>query len=220
MFFWGKSYRTPVEYYTVACGSGVEKLVLPDSTVVYLNEASRVTYTNSYAEERRVRVDGEVYFDVVKGRGTFLVDVGDNASIEVLGTKFNVVAFEEKDSVIATLEEGSIKFVGGDREVLLEPDQQLVYDRKTLGCQVSDVDASAYTAWKEPVYKYTSITMAELCHELELLYGLNIRLNPSLGNIRVSGSFKRKDDIETILGVMEKRMQFQWQRNGDHIQIE
>ena len=65
-----------------------------------------------------------------------------------------------------------------------------------------------------------SITMAELCHELERLYGLDICLNPNIGNIRVSGSFKRKDDIETILGVMEKRMQFQWTRNGDHIQIE
>lgn len=220
MLFLGKSHRTPVEYYTIACKSGVERLVLPDSSVVYLNEASRVTYTNSYAEERRVRIEGEAYFDVVKGRGTFRVDMNDDTSIEVLGTKFNVAAFAEKNSVIATLEEGAIKFIGGDREILLEPDQQLVYDRATLKCQVSDVDASIYTAWKEPVYKYMSITMTELCHELERLYGLDICLNPNIGNIRVSGSFKRKDNIETILGVMEKRMQFQWTRNGDHIQIE
>ena len=86
MLFLGKSHRTPVEYYTIACKSGVERLVLPDSSVVYLNEASRVTYTNSYAEERRVRIEGEAYFDVVKGRGTFRVDMNDDTSIEVLGT--------------------------------------------------------------------------------------------------------------------------------------
>lgn len=220
MFLLGGRLMTPVTYYTVACKSGVERLVLPDSTVVYLNEASRVTYTSDYEKKRRVRLDGEAYFDVVKGRGTFQVEVSDNTAIEVLGTKFNVTAFAEKEGVVATLEEGVIKFIGGGREFLLEPGQQVIYNRRTLECTTRQVDASIYTAWKEPVYRYASITMAELCHELERIYGVRITLNPSIGKIRISGSFKRRDDIETILNVMEKRMEFQWKRNGDHVQIE
>lgn len=220
MFFIGKNLWSPTEYYTFVSSHGVERLTLPDSTVVYLNAESRLTYTDRYDRERKVRIEGEAYFDVVKGRGTFTVDVGDNASIEVLGTSFNVLAFPGDGQVVTTLEEGSVRFVQGKSEIMLKPDEQLVYDRDTRGCLVSEVDAMAYSSWKEPVYRYARITMSALCSELERIYGLEISLNPRLENIMVSGSFERRDDIEMILKVMEKRMKFSWTRKGNHIQIE
>ncbi len=212
--------RQPVDYYTYTCRNGVDRMVLPDSTVVYLNKDSRITYASNYGKNRWVRLDGEAYFDVMKELGTFTVDVGSDASIEVLGTKFNVVAFSGKKQVITTLEEGSVRFVKGGQQIMLAPDQQLVYNVDMSGHQIRQVDTDVFTAWKEHVYKYNSITMLELCQELERFYDVKIDLSSRLKNIKVSGSFEYRHNIEQILNVMEKRMQFKWKRKGNHITIQ
>ncbi|HSC38526.1 MAG TPA: FecR family protein, partial [Chitinophagaceae bacterium] len=109
---------------------GQYRLTLSDGTVVWLNAASSVTYPTAFTGARReVTVRGEAYFEVMKDAATpFIVNVNDKAEIEVLGTHFNVNAYENEDSISTTLLEGAVKVTAGragdkDRPVILRPGQ-------------------------------------------------------------------------------------------------
>ncbi len=218
--FFNKEQHPPIEYYSYNCINGVDRIVLPDSSIVYLNKGGKITYENNYKEKRSVTLKGEAYFDVMKAAGLFTVHLGSNTSIEVLGTKFNVQAFSGNNQIITTLKEGSVRFVKGEQQIMLTPDQQLIYDVSRASYNICQVDADIYTAWKNYIYSYNGITMLELCRELGRIYGIEIDLASRLTNIKVSGSFECQHDIEQILKVMEKRMQFEWKRKDNQITIQ
>ncbi|MDR1155736.1 MAG: DUF4974 domain-containing protein [Bacteroidales bacterium] len=218
--FFNREEHPLIEYYSYNCISGVEQVVLPDSSIVYLNRGGKITYANNYKEVRSVTLEGEAYFDVMKASGLFTVRLGSGASIEVLGTRFNVQALGGDRRIVTTLEEGSVRFVKGEQQIMLVPDQQLIYDVNKADYSIRQVDADMYTAWKEYIYRYNGIIMQDLCKELERMYRVEIILNPGLKNVKVSGSFEYRHDLDQILNVMKKRMRFEWKREGNKIVIQ
>lgn len=215
--FMGRKTSLSTDYYAYHCINGVDRITLPDSTVVYLNKGGKLTYASDYKENRRVSLTGEAYFDVMKADGVFTVNLYKDAAIEVLGTRFNVQTGNNR--IVTTLEEGSVRFVRGGQFIPLTPDQQLVYDMGNSVYVINQVDPDMYTAWKEYMYKYNGITLQELCKELKRIYKVEIFLSSKLRNVKVSGSFEYRHDVEQILDVMKKRMQFEWRREGNKIWI-
>lgn len=208
-----------VEYYTYTCQDSNYQLMLPDSTSVYLNKDSRITYSNRYGKKnRQVELLGEAFFDVRKNESPFLLDIANTGTtIEVLGTRFNVQAHGDEQEIVATLEEGSILFKDGKQQVMLSPNQQLIYNKKTLVLNLQDVDADIYTAWKDDIYRYSRISLQELCVELERIYGVEISVNQQLKDIKVSGSFEYRQSLEDVLNVMKKSIAFEWKRNENKV---
>ncbi len=213
-------YTGSLKYYTYLSADGTTQFTLPDGSNVHLNYNSKLTYSNRFgSDERKVQLDGEAYFDVVKNGNTFRVAL-EHGEIEVMGTRFNVHAYPGDSVIVATLESGSIFFKSGDQQVMMAPGQQLSFHIAGSVFDLHRVESEIFTAWKDEIHKFRSVTMQEVCSRLEQVYGVKIMLSPALKDTRVSGSYEYKQSIDQILNVMKKSRAFTWKRKGDIIVIQ
>lgn len=108
------------------------------------------------AEERRVVLEGEGYFEVAKdAKRPFIVVTKKGLDVRVLGTSFNVTAYEDTGEVIATLVEGSVEVGGGACPTeMLKPGEQAVYDWQSGVLDRREVDVRLYTSWKDGYYMF------------------------------------------------------------------
>ena len=211
--------KNPVEYYTYMSTGAITEFTLSDGSHVCLNSNSRLTYSDSYGKtDRQVRLDGEAYFDVAKNGTAFKVVI-DKEEIEVMGTKFNVRAYSGDSAIVATLESGSILFRSGEQQIMMVPGQQIFFNKTDAVFELQRVETEVFTAWKDEIYKYRSITVQELSDRLEKLYGVKIIVNPKLKDIKVTASFEYRQTIDQVLNVMKKSLVFDWKRKDGIITL-
>ncbi len=210
----------PKTYYTHITSDNVSEFYLPDSSLVKLNKNSVLTYTGNYGEkQRRIRLEGEAFFDVKENTGqVFKVDLG-TSSIEVLGTRFNVNAYAGRGDIVTTLESGRICFRTNDRQIILVPNEQLVFNKETGKADVQTVEPLLYLTWKDKLFRYQSIPVCELSKALERRYGVVIEVSDELKDVTVSGSFLNDQPIDEVLGIMQRGLAFEWEREGNTIRI-
>ena len=149
------------------------QVVLPDGSKVWLNSCSRVEYSAPLlSRERRVKMEGEAYFEVTHNpRRPFVVEF-EGGEIQVLGTSFNVKAYRDDDIVAVTLDEGRVVLDdrrGGRFE--LSPSEQLLYDRRSGEERiVRGADAMRYSIWKDDVISFRDTPLAEVLETLSRWY--------------------------------------------------
>ena len=137
-------------YNTISTPRGGQYQVeLPDGSKVWLNAASSLHFPTAFVgKERRVEISGEAYFEVAKNKSMpFIVSV-NGSEIQVLGTHFNVMAYNDEDAVKTTLLEGSVKFASGNNSSLLKPGQQAQLTTEGQVKVVSDVDVDEVVVLK------------------------------------------------------------------------
>lgn len=198
------------EFYTYITDKNKCDFTLADGTKIVLNRHSRLTYSNDFGAGRReVALEGEAYFEVTKNpEKPFIVEMG-NASIRVLGTTFCVKAAKGEDRISAILVEGCIRFESAAQQVLLSPDQELVFTRSTRQICIQPVDARQGTAWKDGLLKYKSVPLCVLLDELEKRYEMPIRLeNKKWADraVTVSGTFTEDQSLKEILRVIARSL--------------
>lgn len=113
--------------YICLSDNSMSTYYMADSTKIILNRHSKLVYTDDFGvSNRKVKLEGEAYFEVTKNKQLpFIVDMGD-ASIKVLGTKFTVRNRINQETIKAVLIEGSIRFSSSQQKVQMIPDQQLL----------------------------------------------------------------------------------------------
>jgi len=148
-------------------------LILPDGSEVWLNSLSSIRYPTSFSgTERRVEITGEAYFEVAKKQGLpFYVKINDIASVEVLGTHFNINAYSNEGSINTTLLEGSVKVTGNINQALLKPGQQArIKDHIDI---YDDVDINQVMAWKNGLFDFEGLSIIEIMRQLERWYDID-----------------------------------------------
>lgn len=155
------------------------KITLPDSTRVWLNSASKISYPSNFAEsERVVKLEGEAFFDVAKNpQRPFVVMFGDSR-IKVLGTKFNISAYSSEKFYQAALIEGSIEFLTSGATVEMHPSEVLTYDVLNEEMTKAKTDATKYSSWIYNKLEYQNITLDKLVQRLSSIYGVQINCKP------------------------------------------
>lgn len=220
-YYFYHSSKQPSEqhYYTYMAGEQQSTFKLKDGTEITLNKNSQLTISNLYGKiNRTVNLIGEAYFAVAKDSSKPFNVQMNNALITVLGTHFNVKADPESDNITATLIEGSIKFKGAEQTIIMTPNQQLTFSKSTNKVEIESVDAEVYTAWKNGVLKYKSISFVELINDLRETYKVNIQIKNSKlldPKISVSGTFDEKQNIDQILEVISRSLPIKWYRKDD-----
>ena len=199
-----------VKYNTLIVPRGGEfSLELADGTRVWLNAGSRLRYPVVFTgEERRVEMDGEVYFEVVKNQGKPFIVAVNGVDIRVLGTSFNVSAYQE--DVVTTLVEGKVQLKRGDEQVVLSPNQQAIWSDDKF--KVKQVDARNYVLWKEGIFYFEDVDLERILDDMARWYNVNIfYMNPTLKKMKFSVEIKRYEDINEILRRIEqtKRVKFE-----------
>ena len=134
-----------VKYNTLIVPRGGEfSLELADGTRVWLNAESRLRYPVVFmGEERKVEMEGEVYFEVAKNREKPFIVTVNGVDIRVLGTSFNVSAYQEE--VVTTLVEGKVQLKRGDEQVVLSPNQQAEMDKNSGKITMREVNVENLT---------------------------------------------------------------------------
>lgn len=215
VIFWAVSgTKIPQENYTCMSGNGVSEMVLPDGTKVSLNKNSTLYYSGQYDKKNReVRLKGEAYFDVEKDPSKpFIVNVEDTR-ITALGTAFNVNNYTNNSTLSITLVEGSIRFENGAQNILLQPGQQLLYNIQTEKVDVESIETDVFTAWKDHLIKYRSLSFEDLCRKLEDLYGVDIVIESDhIKDQIISGSFENNLSLDQILDLLKKNLSFRWSK--------
>ncbi|MGV8096575.1 MAG: FecR family protein [Mangrovibacterium sp.] len=178
----------------------IAEVSLPDGSHVWLNAETRLSFSSNFTDKaREVTLKGEAYFKIQKGKIPFVVST-KFGEIEVLGTSFNVRAFENSEFQ-TTLVEGTIKYKNPEqyKEITLSPGQQLVLS-KNNGIQVHEVKTDLYTSWKDGVIIFKKEPLRNVMQQLERHFAIRIQLEDDLlGEIRFTGSIKD----ESLFEVME-----------------
>lgn len=210
-----------IQYNILRVPRGGEYTVtLQDGTVIYLNSASELRYPVQFVgDERRVFLMGEGYFQVAKNKDCpFIVDV-NGAEIEVLGTSFNVCAYEEEGKTETTLVEGTVCFATKGKHVILEPGEQGILN--TAGNLIKQkVDVYPYIAWKEGQFVFRKRTLEEVMRVVARWYDVQVVFESNeLKGISFSGNIKRYDDFGQVVRMLEMTGGLEFKIEGKTIYI-
>lgn len=185
---------------------GKYQAVLSDGTKVWLNAASSVKFPSKFSGDRReVEVTGEVYMEIAQNaRAPFIVKAG-NSIIQVLGTSFNINAYEDEEIQKTTLISGSVKVLttgGGDayvQDVTLRPGQQaIVYNNKSIDVK-QRVDTAQDIAWKNGYFSFENVGMNEMIRQIERWYDINIQFEGQVPDIKLSGGMDRDVKLSGLI---------------------
>ena len=154
---------------------GQYQVILPDGTKVWLNAASSLTYPTAFkGVSREVRLNGEAYFEVAGDKEKpFKVMVG-NMQVNVLGTHFNVMAYEDETAIRTTLLEGAVKVTNGGASHLLKPGQEARLDRSSETLSLSEVNADEAVAWKNGVFQFGGASIETVMREIVRWYDVDV----------------------------------------------
>ena len=209
------------EWNTIVVPRGGEyELVLADGTRVWLNSESRLTYPVRFTGElREVKMEGEICFDVArKEEQPFVVRTADLA-VKVLGTLFNMEAYQEDSRVTNTLVRGKVEVAVGDKTQVLQPDQQLAVEagRFTL----KQVVAEDYIGWTNGLFHFTEASLEEIMTKLARWYDVEFfYAKPDLKEAHFSLDIQRYENIATILSKLEKTGRARFRVSGKTVVIE
>ena len=204
---------------TVPKGSKPVQLVLADGSEVWLDVASSITYPTAFAgKERKVEITGEAYFQVApltvkggSGRVPFIVSVssalGDRKGVEiqVLGTHFNVNAYDNENSLKVTLLEGAVKVERhGNESLNITPGQQAEINGQGKMELKKEVDIDEVMAWKNNWFNFNSLTVPDIMQQIERWYNVSVTYQGKPGNKHFSGIVSRNNNVSEVLKIMEQ----------------
>jgi len=200
--------------------SGQFKLILSDGTQVWLNAASSIKYFTSFSGgPRKVELTGEAYFEVAKKGKTapFVVTV-NGTQIAVLGTHFNVMAYEDEPTMKNTLLEGSVMLSIASNKQVLKPGQQaqVPFRRSSdvLGgneniaasgkIKVVDIpETAAVIAWKEGNFIFEGEPVQSIMRKLSRWYDLEVSYEGPVTREGFNGTISRFEPASEVLKMLE-----------------
>lgn len=171
---------------------GQYRLTLPDGTKVWINAATKVTYPVAFTgKDRRIKVTGEVYMEVAPDVSKpFLVEVGDQLQVQVLGTSFNINSYTDEPAIKTTLVDGSIRVVYAQEKRMLKPGEQAVAASSTINIR-SGIDMSQVLAWKNGYFSFDNISLKEMARQIERWYDIKITFQGNVEDISLKGEMDR-----------------------------
>src|SRR5690606_31695883 len=168
---------------------GEYSLKLPDGSVVWLNAESKLTFPATFADSARiVSLIGEAYFEVAKDPNRpFRVQVND-ATVEVLGTHFNIENYSQNDVFKTTLVEGAVQVKKAGHSQVLKPGQQAIVATKDAIIRIEDqVDTDKITAWKEGFFEFKNDAIDDILSQVGRWYQVDIRYMDGVPDKRLTG---------------------------------
>jgi ferric-dicitrate binding protein FerR (iron transport regulator) len=208
----------PSEQLVFETPRGEKSLVkLPDGSQVWLNASSRLVYHTFSKKQREVELVGEAFFQVTKNASApFLVRSGE-LEVEVLGTAFNVMAYEEFGRKEITLVSGKVQVNMGERQVILKPGQ--AFDLKDNKTAIREVNASLATGWVDNKFIFQNIPFSELIKRLENWYDVDIEIDrQQIEDVNFTGTFKNEETIWQVLEAIKVYTPITYDKT-DHRQI-
>jgi ferric-dicitrate binding protein FerR (iron transport regulator) len=184
---------------------GQYRIVLQDGSKVWLNAASSLSYPAVFAkDERQVILSGEAYFEVAKDAAKPFKVVTPTQTVHVLGTHFNVNAYNDNSLVRTTLLEGSVSVIASAtaERTILKPGEQARLNNQTGTLLKSNVNEQDAVAWKNGYFVFNDTYLNEVLSQLSRWY--DVRIDPAaIPSIRYTGVIPRNEPLSKVIEMLE-----------------
>lgn len=222
-----------------------KKIILPDSTSIQLNSGSQLVYNKNFGEgNREVRLTGEAFFEVTKdAEHPFLVNT-NRMTVKVLGTVFNVKAYNTKEDIETTVVEGKVEVSlneGSEKKVILLPNEKISlkndglvktgnnsiaphvgisYEVKTVNSNIKQSGIPEEVAWIKEKVIFTDETFETVALKMERWYNVRIHFdNEKMKSALINGDFE-KVDINKAMQILQMLVGFKYTIHNNDIYIE
>lgn len=202
--------ETLTNIFSNARGGEQKQLTLADGSKVWLNAASILKYPARFTgSERLVELSGEALFVVAKSSSSpFRVLIKD-AEVEALGTKFDVMVYDDEAVSRTTLIEGAVKVSSGTKAVTLNPGQQAEIPHPLPGAEatinlLSGIDPAHALGWKDGEIRFDGDDLQGVMRILSRSYNVDVRFDPTIPeSTPISAAFNREYGLNKILAYLE-----------------
>ena len=183
---------------------GQYQVVLPDGTKVWLNASSSLSFPTYFSGlERRVQLKGEAYFEVAKNAHMpFKVDV-KGMTVKVLGTHFNVMAYDDEQEINTTLLEGSVELSNSRQVQMLKPGEQATLKKSDASMDIKKVNTAEFVAWKNGSFMFTDENIENIMRKLARWYDVEVSYKGNLSDKVFAGYISKDEHISEVLKMLE-----------------
>jgi len=180
------------------------RIILPDSTRVWLNSATTLAFPVTFAgAERKVALSGEAYFEVAKDSNKPFKVNANGTQIAVTGTHFNVMAYTDEQHVVTTLLEGGVDVFKGSSKIKLSPGQQAVTGVSNATAQKNDVDTELATAWIRGNFVFEEQSIQSIMKSIARWYNVEVIFRDPPSQKTFGGTYTRSKPLAELLQHLE-----------------
>ncbi|SEW55062.1 FecR family protein [Chitinophaga arvensicola] len=193
-----------------------KKVKLPDSTTVWLSPSSSISYTSVFdIGSRDVDLSGEAFFEVTTAAGHPFIIHSGMVSTRVLGTSFNVKAFETQPDVAITVLTGKVSVASGNAAVPVSPSERAIFSKATGKIITeSGVDTTVLLNRRKGILKYDGAGIPEVLAELGYYYDVKIEISGKTTNCFYFGEFNTNSTLEKALNQLCLSLNATYEKNG------
>lgn len=195
-------------------------ITFSDGTRIWLSASSRVVYPIEFMENKReIYVEGEAFLDVYHDENRPFIVKTNKIDIRVLGTTFNVCAYENENTQTVVLVTGKVEVKTNNNEIkTLTPNNLLAYNDQK-GISVHPVDVQEYIAWKDGFYQFKQESLKVITKKLNKYYGKTIIVDKCLTQITCSGKLDLKEELDDVLRTLIQTVPAQITKSNGEIYI-
>ena len=183
---------------------GQYQVTLPDGSRVWLNAATALRFPTVFdGADRTVELTGEAYFEISPRKDQpFHVKAG-GMTVDVLGTHFNVMAYDDEESFHTTLLSGAVRVEGGSAAKLLKPGEEARWGLDTREMLVAEADTDQAVAWKNGLFEFDGARLEDVMRQVARWYDVDVHYAGTIQR-HFSGMIARSAPLAEVLHVLEK----------------
>lgn len=219
----GERRETPVvSYNTITTPVGSQyQLLLPDGSEVWLNSASSFKFPAAFTGEKRtVFLTGEAYFEVAKDKSKPFEVLAGESRVEVLGTHFNVMAYNDEPFTETTLLEGAVRVNHGGLQKVLEPGQQARFTPGDNDLSVVNADTDEAIAWKNNLFVFENTGIDQVMRRIKRWYNVEVAYKGEKPEINFTGVIPRNKNVSDVLNMLQSTDDVLFRIDGNKITVE
>jgi transmembrane sensor len=198
------------------------QVIMPDGTMAFLNSGTILKYDNSFGKRNRnVELVGEAYFEVSHNKDLPFIIRANEVEIEVVGTKFNVMAYPDEEYIETTVTEGkvNVRETTGTSSLFLTANQRATYHKSTKLLALKDIRTEPSISWKDNVLSFDNENFEDVIKKLERWYNVSIVVE---GKDSLEDRFTltiRHESLKEVLDLINRTTPFNYSINEDKVKI-
>lgn len=183
---------------------GQYMVILADGTKVWLNSVSSLRYPVAFTgNTRSVELTGEGYFEVAKNKQKPFVVKANGNNVEVLGTHFDISAYNDDKAVTTTLLEGSVRLSKGSVTTMLSPGQKGISVNGRPDINVQEADTEQAIAWKNGIFLFKNADIRTIMKQASRWYDVDVDFLDNLKDKEYGGKLSKFKDISELMHNLE-----------------
>lgn len=194
-------------------------VILPDSSVAWVNSESRLSYATDYnTKERTLHLEGEAYFDVRENPDIPFIVKTEYFSVKALGTEFGVCAYQSDKKASAVLVKGKVEIERDSRKTILLPDEKILFDKAENRLSKEEcIDSRRFGEWKNGNIYLEGETLEEAVRRLKRVYHLNVVFESEEVKEKRFTGYLRSDNLVSVLEALMLASHVECEQRSDTV---